>query len=412
MGLSGSARSRLRDFALLAASTAASLGLLELGLQLAVPIYDSPYQLQEEFLIEIGPHSRKVFQHTAANGGTRIVSEFNAAGFRGAELAPDPRTERRLMIYGDSFVQAEFSEVEATFPVQLEHILETRLNAGFEVINAGVVGYGPDQVAVRLPRDIERWRPDLLVLVLYAGNDFGDVVRNGIFTLDASGALQRHRPRLETNIRARIERVSDPPWWRRPQIVRHAASRYQYFRALLANDPSNHTTATTYVEYSFTQSLLLHQRILAHGSGARVAENPFFDYFDADIAFEGDSPSARYKIRLMQATAAELARIALVARTPLAVLVVPPVFDAARDSDYSVDTGRHPGYVRERLSSLAADITTSAGLPTLDLFPALDALDAKQYYLRGADDHWNDAGQALAAQTFADFLIEGGLLTR
>jgi hypothetical protein len=59
MDASHSARFRLRDLLLLAGSSAICLALLEIGLRLIVPIYDSPYRPQQDFLVEIGPHSRK-----------------------------------------------------------------------------------------------------------------------------------------------------------------------------------------------------------------------------------------------------------------------------------------------------------------------------------------------------------------
>src|SRR6185503_7481910 len=106
----------------------------------------------------------------------------NALGLRGDEPEPTANGRQRIVVYGDSFVEAEFSPLAETFPKRLE----ARLRAAgvpLEVLNAGVVGYGPDQVCVRLEKELTQLRPDLLIVALASGNDYGDLVRNKLFRL-------------------------------------------------------------------------------------------------------------------------------------------------------------------------------------------------------------------------------------
>src|SRR5436305_791664 len=134
------------DWLLLGVSTTVSLGLLELLLGLFFPLFASPYQPDDTVLVKHVPGTNKAFTRMAVNGGEGIVSHYNSQGFRGPELRP-PDHLKRLIVYGDSNVQAEFSELAATFPQQLQARLTPEHGPGVEVLNAGVVGDGPDQIS-------------------------------------------------------------------------------------------------------------------------------------------------------------------------------------------------------------------------------------------------------------------------
>ena len=116
---------------------------------------------------------------------------INQWGFRGDNLDP-LIPAHRIMVYGDSNVEARFSDDEQTFPVQLHRQLAANFGLDYQVINAGVAGYGPDQVALRIEDEIDVWRPDLVIVVIFADNDYGDLLRNGLYQIGADGALSRY----------------------------------------------------------------------------------------------------------------------------------------------------------------------------------------------------------------------------
>src|SRR6185436_5789593 len=76
------------------------------------------------------------------------------------------------------------------------------LPEGVEVINAGVTAYGPDQACLRIEDEVARLDPDLVVLAVFADNDFGDLARDKIFRLDGDGRLRENHPRLSPKLRA------------------------------------------------------------------------------------------------------------------------------------------------------------------------------------------------------------------
>ena len=96
--------------------------------------------------------------------------------FRGDELAATNMT--RIVVYGDSNVQAVFSTDANTFPEQLESLVSLELGRPVEVVNAGVIGYGPDHYLLRMTADLPLLQPDLVVITIFADNDLGDLLRH------------------------------------------------------------------------------------------------------------------------------------------------------------------------------------------------------------------------------------------
>ena len=99
--------------------------------------------------------------------GYRI--RINREGFRDREFSAEkPAGKKRILVLGDSFTFGTGVEQEETFP----KVLERRL--GQEAFNWGVAGYSTDQELLLLEKEGLRYRPDLVILALYLGNDLMD----------------------------------------------------------------------------------------------------------------------------------------------------------------------------------------------------------------------------------------------
>ena len=382
---------------------------LEIALRIWAPLYPSPYEPDDELLVRIAPRAHKLFVRNGRDGGERIISHYNSLGFRGPE--PRPRaTQTRIIVYGDSSVQAEFSALTDTFAQQLLGELSSHRVPDPEVIAAGVVGYGPDQVSLRLADDIARLRPALAIVVLYADNDFGDLLRNRIYSLDTAGALVRHHPRLSTEDHAELDQASHPAGLRRLQIWRHLGR----LRAVLSGGIDAEKRAreydATYIDASLRRGEATYRDYLRGLPGDGVAENPFADMHDADIALTPDAPSGQLKVRLMEQVMLRMREIARASSTPLTFLILPSAIDVVDGYGIHVDAAKYPKYDRQRLSQALADICVRGGLQCLNLFPELRARDAGRYYFHSPDGHWNDAGQKFAAELMARFLLRQSLL--
>jgi hypothetical protein len=390
---------------LVGASVTVSLALAELLLRSFFPILASPYQPDDAVLVKIVPGARKVFTRLPVNGGQHIVSEFNSDGFRGGPLRPLDHL-KRVIVYGDSNVQAEFSELSATFPKQLESRLKLQLGTDVEVLNAGVVGYGPDQISLREPADLEKYKPSLVVVVIFADNDFGDLIRNRIYRLNSRGELELNHYRLDADLRAQMRDAAFPRGLRRLQLWKYAAKVQALLREGWSGGALNvqRKFLANYVDRTLARNQRTFRDFVLNSPDGGDSADPLDDYYDADIALQPDSPSARYKAALMEKVLVRLRDTAARAPTGLILTILPSPVDACDHYDVQVDTRRYPQYDRARLSRLVEEAAVGNGIPYLNLWQAFRATDANRLYFHGGDFHWNDAGQAEAARLLAEMI--------
>lgn len=110
-------------------------------------------------------------------------------GLRGPEVTTTPQPGvRRVLVLGDSVAFGFRLEHAETFPVRLEHELEARDDAWWEVLNAGVEGYNTTNQLAYLRTSLLDLAPETIVLVFNLNDyDFGPVMGPlGVLTLDQS----------------------------------------------------------------------------------------------------------------------------------------------------------------------------------------------------------------------------------
>ena len=138
-----------------------ALIIVEVFLRLIFPIQASSnpayfaYEHHPLYGVALKPNISKQYTRSKINGGELINWKTNSLGFRGSELKKI--SKNRIIVYGDSNIQARFSNLVNTFPFQLENILSKYIK-DVEVINAGLIGAGPDQYLLRMKNDIEKVR--------------------------------------------------------------------------------------------------------------------------------------------------------------------------------------------------------------------------------------------------------------
>ncbi len=161
---------------LAAAGTLIGLALCELLLRLAGPWL--PVDLTTRALQELHP-VYGVFHRPGASAWIRdpefkTFVRFNREGLRGPEIPSSPAPGvTRVLVLGDSFVEGAEVEEDQTLP----SVMAKRLTeAGFaaEALNGGVRGWGTAQEYLYLTDQGLALHPDIVVLVLYVGNDLVD----------------------------------------------------------------------------------------------------------------------------------------------------------------------------------------------------------------------------------------------
>ncbi|HEY4475864.1 MAG TPA: hypothetical protein VJB92_04065 [Candidatus Paceibacterota bacterium] len=104
--------------------------------------------------------------------------QTNADGFVGKTYALDkPDKAKRIAILGDSFVAAHQLDWDKNFVSRLDQKLAEqplKSDALYEMMNFGINGVGTVEEMVVYDAYVKKYHPDLVVLVLFAGNDFSD----------------------------------------------------------------------------------------------------------------------------------------------------------------------------------------------------------------------------------------------
>ena len=139
--------------------------------------------------------------------------QINSLGLRGPEVSiGKPPGVRRLLILGDSFVEAFEVPYEQTFYARLEKMAQAAGHFPLQVLSMGVMGYGTAQELLWLRQNGNLIKPDVVLLILFLGNDVVDNSR----ALHFSGA----RPYFDL-VGNQLELVSLP----------NALNRYKYWAA-------------------------------------------------------------------------------------------------------------------------------------------------------------------------------------
>jgi hypothetical protein len=346
------------------------------------------------YLFELIPGSRRYKRRAPIDGGQSNLVQVDSSGYRGEELRPS-KTGPRVVVYGDSYIEAEFSALNNTFVWRLQQLLSARLGRPVEVINAGVYAYGPDQISLRMEDELPHLKPDLVIVALYAGNDFGDLLRNKLYTIDSDSSLRLHTVSIGDSL-AREFRIAQPSTL---MIVR-------LFRAMMTMTPPK-PRPVHLIEGFLKQKQREYRE--ATQPGQRILRT-LLDPYDIDISGTPESAQAVYQKRLMQGVLAQIRRTADDDGTRLLVLIIPSPTDVCDICEAGhVDSTEFPAYHRSALTDALLEIATEDRIEAFNLFRATWLRDVNQIYFR-RDPHWNDRGQALAAQLVGDYVISRGFL--
>ncbi len=392
----------LANAALLLFTLLLSLAAVEAGLRIMGTVPPSLYEADSTLVYRLVPGGHKTFVHAKVNGGHSIPVAINGEGYRGPLLRA-PGSAKRIAVYGDSFVEGEYAVDSLTFPRMLERELAKR--GPTEVINAGVVGWGPDQAYLRMRREQPALKPDVEVLAIFADNDMGDVVRNRLFLLGKDSALVENRVTLHPLLQETLSSQSHPTGWRRLHLVRWIDRKLHPFSGSLpatrsrAGEPK--FSIPGYAEWAMFNAERQYEDLLAHPD---TVLDLLGDSYDIDVSARPDSPSARYKVamldRLLDRVQADMASRGV----PLVLLSIPSPIDACENYDLKVDPVKYPQYDRRRITRIVDSLATRHAIKHIDLWEPFRAKDACSLYYRGGDLHWKENGQAIAVQVMADSL--------
>jgi lysophospholipase L1-like esterase len=349
--------------------------LAEIGLRLAGAILPGDYQTVSfaEAHPEFGRRNRP-------GAGWKKTSEFtswievNSKGLRGAEIEyAKPPGERRVLVVGDSFTFAEQVNQNETFTQRLED----RLNAeggggGYRVLNAGSNGWATANEAVYLAKEGVRFKPDVVIVALYLGNDVSDNFRRVATVQDAADADLALRGADSFDGPRRLLRKSELYSWFESGVLAKLPIWQGDGGSYSSDRKPPRTLAEAEEAWTITEQLLDRMREVSESQGARF----------------------------------------MVMVVPSATAVAQRGGTAVKDdddADEDAEDDTRPGF-DDPHGQLAA-ITARNNLTSLDLLSPMRKADnrikERLYYRQNA--HWTAAGHAVAADELYDFLAERGL---
>jgi hypothetical protein len=366
-------------------STLLVLAVGEIGLRVLYPnraprtpdAEELAFEFNESYLVALKKSINKEFP-----GQQSVSWRTNEDGFRGEPLR---HADKRVMVYGDSNVLARFSALVDSYPAQLAMELSRGLALDVEVVNAGVVGFGPDQSLLKMEDELDRFRPDLVVFHIFADNDFGDLIRNRLFDVDDQGGLVATSHPREPDVRF----TGESPFWSSLLLVR----------------------AVRKVLDSYWNESNLQSHFEVYQRGEPQVASHFTDMYDTDLALYPELPSSIAKRALMDAVLQRARDVTASRSLELLVVVQPATFDLTTNMTPNYeDFSAVESYSPSNLTRFATESAERANLSVLNLFDSFRDNDPAQLFFTHGDNHWNERGQALAAREVARFIIERNLL--
>lgn len=384
----------LRDFIIILFVIIALLVITEIVLRAVFPEKASKFQAYEfnnDYFISLKPNIEKIYVRGPENNKETIHWKTNKDSFRGNDLRENPQV--RIMVYGDSNVQARFSRLENTFPYRLEKYLQQN-GMDVEVVNAGIIGFGPDQSLIRFRKEADIYRPQLVIFHIFADNDFGDLIRNKLFALDSSGNLVETFDQKSIDRRLRGEGLVD--YLSSLLIVRAARKAGRSLGDYFAKKD----VIQCYISYAEQEFLVYKQPKPSYFS-------ILADYYDVDIALFPNSESSITKVKLMNAILKEANLLAMSKGIKFLVLIQPSIVDLTTNFQISFKKlQEYPDYKRTNLTDAVKNICISNDIHMINLFDVFSRNDPGELFFKHGNNHWNDQGQDVAAKATASYITE------
>ncbi|MBN1669548.1 MAG: SGNH/GDSL hydrolase family protein [Kiritimatiellae bacterium] len=311
-----------------------------------------------------------------------VFSSVNWRGLHDDELnGAKQKGEKRVLVLGDSFVEARQVPRARNFCEQLERRLNEALRERVSVINAGVSSYSPILEYLFYARELVHLEPDVVLVVFFANDVFDDLRYSAAAAFDADGVLLAVPPGAPLLALRKTGGLTEPD------------SLQVAFRTAMCRVEDDLCAWSYLVAH-------LQYRTRARALNRLWAQRPKNDEFfilerDPDLEpakRRGWYLTGRYLAWLHAACAANGARFLLTA-APIAAQVQGP-----GSHDHFFFSGQPSNDDRVFLQRLAAGLQ----VPYVDLLPALQKAGKGLYYSR--DGHWTAKGHGVVADALYPYV--------
>ncbi len=379
-----------------------SLALLELVARLLGPPYGTTDSIYECDRL-LGWRGKPNVSRIVTTDGYSHMTFWNSHGMHDGEFTvAKPEDTFRVLMMGDSFVEALQVDEGATSQHVLENILASvaPANTRIEVIAASSGGWGPTQELMFFRNEGKAYAVDLVLVMWVPENDLLDILPDERLT---HGGVNCYAPYF-----AVCDGQFDPgPWFSTPGVQPTWQHCSPLKKKLVSGLNRLYFSSRLYQRLEPLLGQLHHKIEYA---------NPYAPWLLGDHVF----PVLNYSYQLTAGIYGRLAEEAAQAGAQTAFVIVP--------SKQALYVESEPGYLENLLENGVEigggeiDVTlpnqvfetlmAQKGLAVLDLYPEFLSRmpDAGEPLYWETDTHWTVAGNRLAAQLIADWLVENGLV--
>ncbi|MEM7347823.1 MAG: hypothetical protein AAF485_26615 [Chloroflexota bacterium] len=378
------------------ASIGLAFGFLEVGASFLPPPIEGPENAAESCSRETGWRGRSDFTSTVNTAGYVHDLQLNSLGMHDQLHSVDkPADTYRILMLGDSFVQAiQVPEAETS-----HQVLETRLNEvandqAFEVISGGVGGWGTGQQLQYYREEGRAYNPDLVVLMVYLGNDVKDNLPGRGITVDGFNCYAPYFVYAE-------DQLDPSPWLFAPGLPPAVGS--PWVGQKLLNNGLGWFYRHSYL-YAQLEPLFSPTQLQASVLDFYIGQNETFDY-----ALTLTQQLVR---QLQQEATADGAEFVVVLISPRSLIEFSQLGPEERELIYTELPAMRRAETIIPPNEMLADRFVAAGLQVIDLFPSflVQANPSGDNLYFKEDKHWNREGNQLAAETIHAWLITTDLI--
>ncbi len=148
-----------------------ALGLGEIAIRIVAPQHLIVARPDVWAPVDTLGHAKVAGIATILNQGPRPVQFYtDSLGFRVGANGQEPG-KKRVLILGDSFMEAREVEYEESVAGLLDSTLTTELGYPIEVWNTGVSDWGPSHYLLQAKRLLGTYEFDVVLLSIFVGND-------------------------------------------------------------------------------------------------------------------------------------------------------------------------------------------------------------------------------------------------
>jgi hypothetical protein len=362
-------------------------------------------------------HLPNVSYLNSLEGEFEVMVNINSRGVHDVEREyTKPSGTVRVLMLGDSFVEAAQVEMSQNMSSLLQTCLAERLNLPVEVINGGRSAYGPGDELLFLQYEGLKYQPDLILTGFFVGNDFRNVQHEEDDAMTKTFGAYRFE--LEEGKLTRY-------WvsWQEPgtgfSLIERLLRRYSRIYFLLQNPDSK-----LYRYYLQDWQKQLMGRISGRAASEVEEEKPP-PLWHAFIYVQDfpDNPAIpeqmRYVWDLLQAIIEETQAQAQTSGARYGVFLIPEIAQVD-ETAYQAHVGEYSGkwdmtvaaWDTAAPNKAMVEMLSARGIPVLDLLPAFIAhttgSDEPLYFAK--DQHFTPEGHRVTAELICDWVVDNQMI--